>query len=81
MKSSPTCGSIRTRKTATRSDWFWRKPGSNGVVLGSDYPVTAPDLGMEYVQSELDALDLSPEVRRKIERDNALTLLGLTNRA
>jgi predicted TIM-barrel fold metal-dependent hydrolase len=47
-------------------------------VLGGDYPVTAPDLGMHYVQAELDALDLSPEVRRKIERDNALDLLGLS---
>jgi predicted TIM-barrel fold metal-dependent hydrolase len=48
------------------------------VVLGSDYPVTAPDLGMRYVQAELDALDLSPELRRRIERDNALDLLELT---
>jgi predicted TIM-barrel fold metal-dependent hydrolase len=47
-------------------------------VLGGDYPVTAPDLGMHYVQAELDALDLSAEVRRKIERDNALDLLGLS---
>jgi predicted TIM-barrel fold metal-dependent hydrolase len=52
--------------------------GTGGVVLGGDYPVTAPDLGMHYVQAELDALDLSPEVRRKIERDNALDLLGLS---
>ena len=51
--------------------------GSTQLVLGGDYPVTAPDLGMYYVQSELDALDLSTEVRRKIERDNALDLLRL----
>ena len=35
---------------------------------------------MEYVQAELDALDLAPEVRRNIERDNALTLLGFAER-
>jgi predicted TIM-barrel fold metal-dependent hydrolase len=52
--------------------------GPNGVVLGGDYPVTAPELGMEYVQCELDALELSTEVRRKIERDNALALLKLS---
>ena len=51
--------------------------GATQLVLGGDYPVTAPDLGMYYVQSELDALDLSTEVRRKIERDNALDLLRL----
>jgi hypothetical protein len=36
--------------------------GPRGVVLGGDYPVTAPELGMHYVQAELDTLDLSPEV-------------------
>ena len=53
--------------------------GSQSIVLGGDYPVTAPDLGMHYAQNELDALDLSPDVRRKIERDNALRLLGLSS--
>ena len=52
--------------------------GARGVVLGGDYPVTAPDLGMHYVQAELDALELAPELRRNIERDNALRLLGLS---
>jgi predicted TIM-barrel fold metal-dependent hydrolase len=51
--------------------------GAESVVLGGDYPVTAPELGMRYVQAELDALHLSPEARRRIERDNALALLGL----
>lgn len=54
--------------------------GSDSVVLGGDYPVTDPGLGMRYVQAELDALDLSTEVRRKIERENALALLGLAAR-
>jgi predicted TIM-barrel fold metal-dependent hydrolase len=52
--------------------------GSQGIVLGGDYPVTAPGLGMHYVQAELDALELAPDVRRNIERDNALRLLGLS---
>jgi predicted TIM-barrel fold metal-dependent hydrolase len=51
--------------------------GPRTIVLGSDYPVTAPALGMRYVQSELDALELASEVRRSIERDNALDLLRL----
>lgn len=54
--------------------------GPQSVVLGGDYPVTAPELGMQYVQAELDALSLSTEVRRSIERDNALALLRLDKR-
>jgi len=50
--------------------------GPRSIVLGSDYPVSAPDLGMEYVQAELDALDLPSETRRRIERENAFDLLG-----
>jgi predicted TIM-barrel fold metal-dependent hydrolase len=38
-------------------------------------------LGMHYAQAELDTLDLSAEVRRKIERDNALALLGVDDGA
>ena len=53
--------------------------GARNVVLGSDYPVTAPELGMDYVQAELDALDLSTDTRQRIERDNALELLGLSD--
>jgi predicted TIM-barrel fold metal-dependent hydrolase len=55
--------------------------GPRGVVLGGDYPVTAPELGMHNAQAELDTLDLSAEVRRKIERDNALALLGVDDGA
>jgi predicted TIM-barrel fold metal-dependent hydrolase len=51
--------------------------GANSIVLGGDYPVTAPELGMCYVQAELDALGLPTAVRQRIERDNALELLGL----
>jgi predicted TIM-barrel fold metal-dependent hydrolase len=51
--------------------------GSRSIVLGGDYPVTAPELGMHYVQQELDALHLPADVRRRIERDNALELLKL----
>jgi hypothetical protein len=52
--------------------------GPRSVVLGGDYPVTAPNLGMQYTQAELDALELAPEVRLNVERDNALRLLGLS---
>ena len=51
--------------------------GERSIVLGSDYPVTDTELGMRYVQAELDALDLAPAARRRIECDNALELLKL----
>ena len=51
--------------------------GPRSIVLGGDYPVTAPELGMNYVQQELNALQLPADVRRRIERDNALDLLKL----
>jgi predicted TIM-barrel fold metal-dependent hydrolase len=50
--------------------------GDHTVVLGSDYPWTPTEFGMDYTNSELDALRLSPQTRRKIERDNALALIG-----
>src|SRR5579864_1737776 len=51
--------------------------GPRSIVLGGDYPVTAPELGMHFVQQELDALKLPPDIRRRIECDNALELLKL----
>ena len=51
--------------------------GAQSVVLGGDYPVSSVELGMDYMQRELDALDLAPSVKRGIERDNALRLIGL----
>jgi aminocarboxymuconate-semialdehyde decarboxylase len=51
--------------------------GDNQIVLGGDYPVTSIELGMQYVQAELDALRLPAAVRCKIERDNARALLNL----
>jgi predicted TIM-barrel fold metal-dependent hydrolase len=50
--------------------------GDHTIVLGGDFPYTLPDLGMDYTLGELDALELKPEVRRKIECENALTLMG-----
>lgn len=50
--------------------------GDTQLVLGGDYPVTLPDLGMHYTIGELDALNLSHETRKKVERENALALLG-----
>jgi aminocarboxymuconate-semialdehyde decarboxylase len=51
--------------------------GDSQIVLGGDYPVTSVELGMQYVQAELDAVELTESARRKIERDNAFTLLRL----
>ncbi|HLR96413.1 MAG TPA: amidohydrolase family protein [Jiangellaceae bacterium] len=43
------------------------------VLFGSDFPVITPDRWMR----DFDALEIKPEVRSKILRDNALRLLGL----
>lgn len=43
------------------------------VLFGSDFPVITPDRWMR----DFDALEIKPEVRPKILRDNALRLLGL----
>ena len=50
--------------------------GEHTVVLGGEYPVTQPENSIDYALAELDALRLPPATRQKIERDNALTLLG-----
>ena len=50
--------------------------GDHVIVLGGDYPITPPEDGVLHVMSELDALGVSDQTRGKIERDNALRLLG-----
>lgn len=50
--------------------------GETQIVLGSDYPITLPDLGMHYTAAELSALNLSKQTLAKLEQDNALALLG-----
>ncbi len=66
--------------THTQDRWalelVMREAGAHTIVLGGDYPFTEPELGMEYTLAELDALELAPDVRRMIERDNALAFLG-----
>lgn len=44
------------------------------VLFGSDYPVINPDRWM----ADFDKLEIKPEVRPKILKDNAAKLLGLT---
>ncbi|WP_393916032.1 amidohydrolase family protein [Halostreptopolyspora alba] len=44
------------------------------VLFGSDYPVISPDRWLK----SFDKLDIKPEVRPKILKDNAARLLGLT---
>ncbi|MEU4537763.1 amidohydrolase family protein [Streptosporangium sp. NPDC023825] len=43
------------------------------VLFGSDYPMITPDRWL----ADFDALDIKPEVRPKILKDNAVRLLGL----
>jgi uncharacterized protein len=45
------------------------------VLFGSDYPVITPDRWM----SDFDKLEIKPEVRPKILKDNAARLLGLAD--
>ncbi|HWU06165.1 MAG TPA: amidohydrolase family protein [Streptomyces sp.] len=44
------------------------------VLFGSDYPVITPDRWL----ADFEKLDIKPEVRPRILKDNALRLLGLT---
>ncbi|WP_139151372.1 amidohydrolase family protein [Streptomyces sp. WMMB 322] len=47
------------------------------VLFGSDYPVITPDRWL----SDFDKLEIKPEVRPKILKENAARLLGLTKPA
>ncbi len=47
------------------------------VLFGSDYPVITPDRWL----SDFDKLEIKPEVRPKILKENAARLLGLTKQA
>jgi len=46
------------------------------VVLGGDHPYTPPQGGIPYAMAEVRAMGVSPGLKRKIERENALNLLG-----
>jgi predicted TIM-barrel fold metal-dependent hydrolase len=45
------------------------------VLFGSDYPVLTPDRWL----ADFAALEIKPEVRPRILKDNAARLLGLTD--
>ncbi len=47
--------------------------GQDKVIFGTDFPV----LGFERTRDEIDALELRPEARRKLLRDNVLRIYGL----
>ena len=47
------------------------------IVLGGDYPISPPDVGLGYTIPQLDKLSLPPAEREKIERGNASKLLNL----
>jgi predicted TIM-barrel fold metal-dependent hydrolase len=52
--------------------------GDHVLVLGGDHPWTVHERGVPTQMAELDALGVSDETRRKVERENALRLLGPT---
>ena len=47
--------------------------GQDKVIFGTDYPV----IDLERARTEFDALDLRPDPRRKVLRDNAVRLYNL----
>ena len=50
--------------------------GEHVIVLGGDHPYTPSDGGIPYAMKEIQAMGASAELTRKIERENALNLLG-----
>jgi predicted TIM-barrel fold metal-dependent hydrolase len=50
--------------------------GDDVIVLGGDFPITPVEDGVLHVLGELEAMDVVDSTRRKIERENALHLLG-----
>ncbi|MBM2811659.1 MAG: aminocarboxymuconate-semialdehyde decarboxylase [Chloroflexi bacterium] len=50
--------------------------GDSVLVLGGDHPWTVPERGLPLQMAELEALGVSEETKRKVERENALCLLG-----
>jgi hypothetical protein len=52
------------------------RAGDHTVVLGGDYPWTPPELGLQYTTTELDALQLTPTTRERLEHQNARSLIG-----
>jgi len=47
------------------------------IVLGGDYPISPPEVGLGYTIPQLDKVGLSSADRGKIERENAVRLLNL----
>jgi predicted TIM-barrel fold metal-dependent hydrolase len=47
------------------------------IVLGGDYPISPPEVGLGYTLPQLDKVGLSDANRAKIERQNAARLLNL----
>ncbi|MGH7854315.1 MAG: amidohydrolase family protein, partial [Candidatus Binatia bacterium] len=47
------------------------------IVLGGDYPISPPEIGLGYTLPQLDKVGLSANDRTKIERGNASKLLNL----
>ncbi len=50
--------------------------GDHVIVLGGDYPYTLLEDGIPSTMEEIVALNVPVQVRRKIECENALNLLG-----
>jgi len=48
------------------------------IVLGGDYPISPPEVGLGYTIPQLDKVGLSSGDRAKIERENAVRLLNLS---
>jgi predicted TIM-barrel fold metal-dependent hydrolase len=47
------------------------------IVLGGDYPISPPEIGLGYTLPQLDKVGVSASDRAKIEHGNASRLLNL----
>ncbi len=54
--------------------------GEHVIVLGGDHPYTPANGGIPYAMKEIEAMGASVDLIRKIERENALNLLGQRGR-
>ena len=54
---------------------FINSYGQDKVIFGTDFPV----LDFKRTRAEIDAIDLKPQARRKLLRDNVLRIYGLTD--
>ena len=81
--SSAVSWSTARVSTSTRIRWVHRRircaldcTSAHRIVLGGDYPISPPEIGLGYTIPRLDKAGVSASDRAKIERGNASKLLN-----